>query len=57
MAFSALRLEHLPEFIERSVYPLQKRVEELASTPEKLQTIRSGFENLGLQEAVSDGDK
>jgi len=43
MLFPALSLEHFREFMERSVGPMQKLVELLASDPEKLEALRRDF--------------
>lgn len=56
MAVVALRLARLREFVERSVSPMQMRVDGLASEPEKLQTIRLRFEDLASQAAASGGE-
>jgi SAM-dependent methyltransferase len=46
MSVAALSLAHFREFMERSVGPMQKLVERLASDSPKLQAIRSEFEAL-----------
>jgi SAM-dependent methyltransferase len=46
MGFPALSLAHFRSFMERSVGPMQKLVESLASDPEKLAAIRAEFEAL-----------
>jgi SAM-dependent methyltransferase len=46
MAFPALSLPHFREFMEHSVGPMQKLVERLASDPEKLNAVRTEFEEL-----------
>jgi hypothetical protein len=44
MAFSALSLAHYRLFMERSVGPMQKLVENLANEPEKLGKLRAEFD-------------
>ena len=44
MSFPALSLAHYRLFMERSVGPMQKLVESLASNPEKLAAVRAEFE-------------
>jgi len=46
MLFPALSLSHFRLFMERSIGPLQKVVERLASDPETLATLRDEFEAL-----------
>lgn len=46
MAFPALSLSHYRLFMERSVGPMQKLVESLASEPQRLTAIRAEFEAL-----------
>jgi SAM-dependent methyltransferase len=46
MGVPALSLAHLRGFMERSVGPLQKLVERLATEPAKLAAVRAGFEAL-----------
>ncbi|GAA4355548.1 class I SAM-dependent methyltransferase [Variovorax defluvii] len=43
MAFPALSIEHYRHFMERSIGPMQKLVESLATEPEKLATLRDEF--------------
>ena len=43
MVFPALSLEHVREFMERSVGPMQKLVESLAGDPQKLAAVRREF--------------
>ena len=46
MTFPALSLQHFRGFMERSVGPMQKLVENLAGDPQKLAAIRAEFEAL-----------
>jgi len=46
MTFPALSMEHYRLFMESSVGPMQKLVEALAASPEKLASIRAEFEEL-----------
>jgi hypothetical protein len=46
MTFPALSLAHYRTFMERSVGPMQKLVESLASDPEKLKAVRAEFDAL-----------
>lgn len=46
MTFPALSLAHFRGFIERSVGPMQKLVEGLASEPQKLSALRAEFDAL-----------
>jgi len=46
MRFSALSIPHFRVFMERSVGPMQKLVESMASDPQKLEHFRAGFEAL-----------
>lgn len=44
MAFPALSIEHYRVFMERSVGPMQKLVESLATEPERLAVLRAEFD-------------
>ena len=44
MLFPALSIEHYRLFMERSVGPIQKLVENLVTEPEKLATLRAEFD-------------
>jgi SAM-dependent methyltransferase len=44
MLFPALSLAHFREFMEQSIGPFQKMVEQLAAEPQKLQAVRQEFE-------------
>ena len=46
MSVPALSVEHFRYFMERSVGPMQKLVEGLASDPEKLAAVRAEFDAL-----------
>ena len=46
MRFSALSIPHFRLFMERSVGPIQKLVESLASDPQKLERFHAEFEAL-----------
>ena len=46
MAFPALSIAHYRAFMERSVGPMQKLVENLAGQPQKLSAVRAEFDTL-----------
>jgi SAM-dependent methyltransferase len=48
MGVPALSVDHFRLFMEKSVGPMQKLVESLATNPEKLSSIRAEFDSLAL---------
>lgn len=48
MRVPALSIEHYRLFMEKSVGPMQKLVEGLATNPEKLSAIRAEFDSIAL---------